>query len=108
MSRLKSKHESAGKNVRSRKRNPGLTSITSREKSPRIVGIGASAGGLEAFTDLLRHLPTEAGVAYVLVQHLDPTHRSLLSELLARVTTMPVLEIEHNAKAEPNQIYVIP
>ncbi len=77
-------------------------------KPVRIVGIGASAGGLEAFTELLRHLPTHAGVAYVLVQHLDPTHRSLLSELLARVTTLPVREIVHNSPVEPNQIYVIP
>src|SRR5688572_3681693 len=74
----------------------------------RIVGIGASAGGLEAFTELLRHLPTDAGVAYVLVQHLDPTHRSLLSELLGRVTTLPVAEIQPDAEVEPNKIYVIP
>src|SRR5687767_15590617 len=74
----------------------------------RMVGIGASAGGLEAFTELLRHLPTDAGVAYVLVQHLDPTHRSLLSELLARVTTLPVTEIHPEARVEPNKIYVIP
>lgn len=77
-------------------------------KPTRIVGIGASAGGLEAFTELLRHLPTNAGVAYVLVQHLDPTHRSLLSELLARVTTLPVREILPDAPVEPNNIYVIP
>jgi len=63
---------------------------------------------LEAFTELLRHLPTHAGVAYVLVQHLDPTHRSLLSELLARATTLPVREIVHNSPVAPNQIYVIP
>lgn len=84
------------------------TSPHSANASVRIVGIGASAGGLEAFTGLLRHLPVQADVAYVLVQHLDPTHRSLLSEILAKTTTLPVTEIEPNTRAEPNRIYVIP
>src|SRR4051812_16302380 len=74
----------------------------------RIVGIGASAGGLEAFTSLLRHLPEKADVAYVLVQHLDPTHRSLLSEILAKTTALPVAEIAQNMRVEANRIYVIP
>lgn len=87
-----------------RQRAPGEP----RAKPVRIVGIGASAGGLEAFTALLRNLPTNAGVAYVLVQHLDPTHRSLLSELLGRATTLPVREIVDNSRVEANQIYVIP
>src|SRR5881275_2027888 len=58
-----------------------------------IVGIGASAGGLEAFSDLLHHLPEKTGMAFVLVQHLDPTHGSVLPEILARKTTIPVEEI---------------
>jgi two-component system CheB/CheR fusion protein len=74
----------------------------------KIVGIGASAGGLEAFTELLRSLPLDADVAYVLVQHLDPSHRSLLSELLAKTTQLQVREIIDNTLAEANQIYVIP
>ena len=74
----------------------------------KIVGIGASAGGLEAFTELLRNLPTKANVAYVLVQHLDPTHRSLLSELLGRTTPLPVQEITPRTHVAANQIYVIP
>jgi two-component system CheB/CheR fusion protein len=74
----------------------------------KIVGIGASAGGLEAFTELLRSLPLDADVAYVLVQHLDPSHRSLLSELLAKTTSMRVREITDNTPVEANQIYVIP
>src|ERR1700761_1764508 len=77
-------------------------------KSFRIVGVGASAGGLEAFTELLGRLPADAGLAYVLVQHLDPTHRSLLSELLGRTTKLPVREISDNLLVEANQIYVIP
>jgi len=74
----------------------------------RIVGIGASAGGLEAFTELVGRLPAEAGLAYVLVQHLDPTHRSLLSELLGRATPLPVREITDHSTVEANHIYVIP
>ncbi len=73
-----------------------------------IVGIGASAGGLEAFTLLLRHLSIETGMAYVLIQHLDPQHKSLLTEILARTTQMPVTEITDGIEIEPNHIYIIP
>jgi two-component system CheB/CheR fusion protein len=76
--------------------------------SLKIVGIGASAGGLEAFTEFVRNLPTGTDLAYVLVQHLDPTHRSLLTELLGRSASLPVQEIEHNTTVAPNHIYVIP
>src|SRR5262245_4961024 len=58
-----------------------------------IVGIGASAGGLEAFTELLRHLPLDTGMAFVLVQHLDPQHESALTSLLSRATSLPVDEV---------------
>src|SRR5512132_36353 len=73
-----------------------------------IVGIGASAGGLEAFTDLLKHLPADTGLGFVLVQHLDPQHESALSQLLGRVTPMPVQEVTNNLRVEPNQVYAIP
>lgn len=73
-----------------------------------IVGIGASAGGLEAMTQLLKHLPADTGMAFVLVQHLDPTHESALSTLLARTTEMAVTEARENARLEPNQVYIIP
>jgi len=73
-----------------------------------VVGIGASAGGLEAVTALLKHLPTDTGMAFVLVQHLAPTHESMLSELLARETTMPVQEITDGMLIQPNHFYVIP
>jgi len=72
------------------------------------VGIGASAGGFEAFSQLLGHLPKDTGMAFVLVQHLDPTHESKLSELLSRTSPIPVHEIKHGVKVEPNHIYVIP
>ncbi len=72
-----------------------------------IVGIGASAGGLEAFTELLAHLPLDTGMAFVLVQHLDPLHPSALTQLLARVTAMPVEEATHDMRVRPDHIYVI-
>jgi two-component system CheB/CheR fusion protein len=72
-----------------------------------IVGIGASAGGLEAASSLLRHLPSDTGFAYVLVQHLDPDHESALTQLLARVATLPVLEVTADLPVERNQVYVI-
>jgi two-component system CheB/CheR fusion protein len=73
-----------------------------------IVGIGASAGGLEAFSHLLAALPVDTGMAYVLVQHLDPNHKSDLSSLLSKVAHMPVQEAAHNTVVNPNHIYVIP
>lgn len=73
-----------------------------------IVGIGASAGGLEAFTQLLTYLPSDTGMAFVLIQHLDPNHKSLLREILSRSTSMTVHEVLDNTTVEPNQIYVIP
>jgi len=73
-----------------------------------IVGIGASAGGLEAFTQLLHALPADTGMAFVFVQHLDPTHPSMLTEILSRATVMPVSEVTDQITAEPNHVYVIP
>jgi two-component system CheB/CheR fusion protein len=73
-----------------------------------VVAIGASAGGLEAFTQLLSHLPPDTGMAFVLVQHLDPSHPSLLSELMGRTTAMPVLEVTDGVAIAPNRVYVIP
>jgi len=72
------------------------------------VGIGASAGGLDAFKRFLRAIPNELGMAYVLVQHLNPTHESLLPEILARETSLPVHEITDDIKLAPDHIYIIP
>jgi two-component system CheB/CheR fusion protein len=74
----------------------------------RIVGVGASAGGLEAFTELLSHLPHDTGMAFVLIQHLDPGHESHLAELLSRETKMPVTEVKGETRAAANHVYVIP
>src|SRR6266851_6767102 len=73
-----------------------------------IVGIGASAGGLEAFSELLRYLPEKTGMAFVLVQHLDPKHGSTLREILARTTKIPVTEVIQGALVQPDHAYVIP
>jgi two-component system CheB/CheR fusion protein len=73
-----------------------------------IVGIGASAGGLEAFSLLLKHLPLDTGMGFVLVQHLDPEHDSALTQLLGRATSLPVEEVTNNLRVEPNHVYVIP
>ena len=73
-----------------------------------IVGIGASSGGLEALTQLLEFLPPDTGMAFVLVQHLDPTHESALTALLSRRTAMVVREAKNNLRLAPNNIYVIP
>lgn len=73
-----------------------------------IVGIGASAGGLEAFEQFFRNISVKSGLAFVLVSHLDPGHASLLTEILQRTTTMPVVEAHDQMPVEPNCVYVIP
>ncbi len=73
-----------------------------------VAGIGASAGGLEAFSEMLHHLPVDAGIAFVFVQHLDPVHPSILAELLARHTSMPVCEARDAMRLEPDRVYVMP
>ena len=78
------------------------------ERLPMIVGVGASAGGLEAFTELLSHLPDDTGMAFVLIQHLDPSHESHLTELLSKASKMPVSEVKGETRAEANHVYVIP
>ena len=73
-----------------------------------IVGVGASAGGLEALSALLAHLPVKTGMAFVLIQHLDPTHPSQLTDLMSRVTKMPVSEARDGMAIEPDHVYIIP
>jgi two-component system CheB/CheR fusion protein len=82
---------------------PAETSLTFS-----VVGIGASAGGLDAFTQLLRALPVDTGMAFVLVQHLSPNRPSALAEILSRATSMPVEEVVGEPVVEPNRVYVIP
>jgi two-component system CheB/CheR fusion protein len=73
-----------------------------------IVGIGASAGGLEALEVFLKNVPPSCGMAFVIVQHLDPTHKGIMVELLQRGTAMPVLQVTDRLRVEPNSVYVIP
>src|SRR5437870_7284 len=81
------------------RREPGMAPV---------VGIGASAGGLDAFKKLFTAMPTDCGVAFVLIPHLDPKHESLMVELLARYTKMPVVEATDGAAVEANRVYIIP
>src|SRR3984885_15195127 len=73
-----------------------------------VVAIGASAGGLEALTALLRALPTDIALAFILIQHLDPKRRSILPELLSKATKIPVLEATDAMRIESNRVYVMP
>ena len=78
--------------------------------SPRfpVVGIVASAGGLEALKKLFAAMPPDSGIAFVLVPHLDPAHESLMAPLLAHCTPMPVVEAQDGMRIEVNHVYVIP
>ncbi len=73
-----------------------------------VVAIGASAGGIEAFTEFVRNLPTDTGFAFVFIQHLDPTHPSILAELVGKETSMPVSEVTNGQHVLPNHIFIIP
>jgi two-component system CheB/CheR fusion protein len=95
-------------------RNRGKTPV--EESEPRsnqandltIVAIGASAGGVEALSELMSHLAIQTGMAFVVIQHLDPNHPSMLTELLSRKTSMPVAEVSDGLQTKPNHVYVIP
>jgi len=78
------------------------------DEQPFIVGIGASAGGLEALSQLFPNLPKNLGLSYVVVQHLSPTYRSMMAQLLGRDTTMPVRDLQDGGKPEPNTVYITP
>jgi len=73
-----------------------------------IAGIGASAGGLEALEQFLQHVPENSGIAFVIVQHLDPNHKGLMPELLQRTTAMEVFEVRDLMKVKPDRVYIIP
>jgi len=88
-------------------RPPGRRPSTATSAFP-IVGVGASAGGLDAFRQLLAHVPPDSGLALVLVQHLEATRASLLSDAVAQATSMQVAQAEHGVRVEPNRVYVIP
>lgn len=78
------------------------------EKPAYMVGIGASAGGLEALRSFFSAMPPDSGLAFVVIQHLAPNHKSLMAELLARATDMPVARAEEGVRPLPNHVYLIP
>ncbi len=88
---------------------PSVTESAAESKSSfAVVGLGASAGGLEAFKQFFTAMPAESGLAFVLIQHLDPTHISLTDELLSKHTKMRVVQVTDEMCVEPNHVYVIP
>jgi two-component system, chemotaxis family, CheB/CheR fusion protein len=93
----------ASKSAGSAKENPPAQSGTFP-----VVAIGASAGGLEAYQEFFHALPPDTEMAFVVVQHLDPSHHSMLAEILAKATKMPVEEVNSGAKVKRNRVYVIP
>jgi two-component system CheB/CheR fusion protein len=72
-----------------------------------VVGLGASAGGLEPLQEFLEHVPAASGLVFVVIQHLEPHHPSMLAELLARHTAMPVLQASDGLAPQPDHVYVI-
>jgi two-component system, chemotaxis family, CheB/CheR fusion protein len=74
----------------------------------RVVGIGASAGGLESLEQFFKNLPPKPGMAFVVVQHLSPDFRSVMDELLARHCDLPIQHAEDNVEVEPNRVYLLP
>ena len=104
------KKRDAKKKVANRRGRRGVTkhSSTATRTTFPIVAIGASAGGLEAFTSLLRALPADPGLALIFIPHLDPTHESAMVELLARTTRLPVRQAAEGMQVECNFLYVLP
>ena len=86
---------------------PGEEQIPPDSSFP-IVGIGASAGGLEALELFLANVPANSGMAFVIVQHLDPTHKGIMVELLQRGTSMPVMQVKDRTRVKPDSVYIIP
>jgi len=100
----------AAKRAAAKKRTarPASTPAADATRRPVIVGIGASAGGLEAFSAVLRRLPADANLAVVFVQHLAPQHESALVTLLSAQSTLPVVQADEGMRVEANHVYVIP
>ncbi len=96
------------------KKQGSVVSEEKKTRSPRdngafaIVGIGASAGGLEALEHFLKHVPQRSGMAFVIIQHLDPTHKGVMPELLQRATSMQVVQVKDRTRVKPDCVYVIP
>ena len=102
------------KSTPARRRSKPVKAVRLQSSAPAasatfpIVGIGASAGGLEALEQFLAHVPKHSGMAFVIVQHLDPTHKGIMSELLQRSTGMKVIQVKDRTPVKPDCVYVIP
>ncbi len=114
MKKNKKVHEDQKPEVKSNETSPEVSS-DEQDVNPLVryldfpvVGIGASAGGLEALEQFLRNVPDDSGMAYVVVQHLDPTHKGIMPELLQRASTMTVVQVMEQQMVEKNCVYVIP
>ncbi len=79
-----------------------------RQERPLIIGIGASAGGLEALQQFFQHMPSNSGLSFVVVQHLSPDYKSLMADILGKHTMMTVIQAENEMEVEPNTVYLIP
>jgi two-component system CheB/CheR fusion protein len=93
---------------KTRRGSPKEALSASAPKCSAVVGLGASAGGLEAFKKFFQSMPPDSGMAFVLIPHLDPHHESMLAELLAKDMRMPVHQVHRRARVEPNTVYVMP
>ena len=105
MARIKSPSRRRNQPARPRAGERAATAIA---RAPRVVAVGASAGGLDAFIDLLSAIPAETGLAFVLIQHLDPRHESMLAGILTRAAAIPVEQVEDGMRIERDHVYVIP
>ena len=96
----------------SKKESPRIVSKAKPSRPEKvpfpIIGIGASAGGLEALELFVRNVPPKSGMAFVIVQHLDPTHKGIMAELLQRATAMKVMQVKDRTQVQPDCVYVIP
>ena len=100
-----------GAHKATRPRDPPMSTDSMAMPTPSpmpIVGMGASAGGLEAYQKFFEHMPHDTGMAFVVVQHLDPRHATLMPELLGRTTRMSVEQVRDETPVEPDRVYVIP
>ena len=98
----------ASRNNTSKDASAARRSHPPKNDSFPIVGVGASAGGLEALEEFLGGVPEDSGMAFVIIQHLDPTHQGIMAELLQRGTKMKVSQVKDRTKVQPNCVYVIP
>jgi len=109
MRRKTTKTKPAASDAASGRENRSVRRPVPKAKRPSyIVGMGGSAGALEAFEQFFTHMPLDSGLGFVLVTHMDPTHKGMMPELLGRCTTMKVVQVEESMPVRPNHVYIIP